>query len=330
MDPLCKDQVLALRYRIVRPLGCGGMAHVYEATHMGLHKRVALKVLDADTARSVTGVRFEREAQTAARLAHPGCIRVLDYGRWVDHTRFLAMELLHGPTLRAVLAEQGRLSEQRALYLVAEVLKALAHAHGTGVLHRDIKPENIMFRRPDSVAPVLIDFGLARLWGESPLTAAGACFGSPSYMAPERLLGRYYDGRADIYSTGILLYELLAGSRPFSGDDPLDIAQQQVRRPAPPLAAHGVHVGPALARILDRALAKDPARRYADAESMLGAVDQAIAEAGARATPPPVPVVDDHIPTARLPVLPQPLRKRTWGWLRYGSWRWPARSTSRS
>ena len=314
---LAPKTTIAMRYKIVSLLGRGGMGQVYRAEHLLLRKHVALKVLDRELVGDL-GPRFEREALAMAKLDHPGCIRVIDYGRTLDHVQFIAMDLIEGPTLATLLAQGSAFSVSRALWIARGLLAALAHAHRLGILHRDVKPENVMFAQQ---RPVLIDFGLARFLDGGPLTAAGACVGSPSYLAPERLLGRAYDARADLYAVGVVLYEMLAGARPIAGDTPQDILRHHIGRPPRPLRALRRDVPAALEACIARSLAKDPARRFPDAEAMLSAL----------ADVPDVPDVlpapkahqrRDDATTMVVDLAEPPLRSRIWSWLRYGSWRW--------
>jgi eukaryotic-like serine/threonine-protein kinase len=320
--PLVPGTVVASRYRILAHLGAGGMAHVYEALHLDLGRSVALKLLPAEAEGPTDGVRFEREARAAARLAHPGCVRVLDYGRFGVRGRYLAMELLEGPTLRAVLAEEGAQPPARAIGVTRAILEALAHSHRGGVLHRDVKPDNVILTERDGARrPVLIDFGLARVRGDAALTASGHCVGSPSYLAPERLLGRAYDARADLYAVGVMLYEMLAGERPFFGSSPQEIARRHIQRPPPPLRCSGP-----LAAVVARALAKDPRRRFANAEAMLAALADVPAQARREARRREAARLEEE-PTALVVELDErraPLARRMWAWLRFGRWRWSA------
>jgi serine/threonine protein kinase len=197
------------------------------------------------------------------------------------------------------------------------------HAHGRGVLHRDVKPENIMLVDQRCV---LIDFGLADVIGDTRLTVAGLCFGSPSYLAPERLLGRVYDARADIYSLGVVLYEMLAGQRPFQGKSPREIMHARLTRSVWPLRAIRSDVSPALEAVVMRALERDPAHRFADAEQMLAALDEvpvleelASRHAAAVRGEQEITMVTEVV--SERPSLP----RRLWTRLCFGSWRWRER-----
>jgi eukaryotic-like serine/threonine-protein kinase len=320
MRTLAPGDVFADRYEILAAAGRGGMGHVYRARHLTLQKHVALKVL----ATNPTGdyeIRFAREARALARLDHPNCVRVLDHGQH-DDTQYLVMEHLEGETLHALLAE-GRVSTSRALQIARQLLFALSHAHGQGVIHRDVKPENVMLVHGGRRA-VLIDFGLASIADEAALTGNGMCLGSPSYLAPERLLGQPHDTRTDLYAVGVILYEMVAGVRPFAGDSPRETMQLAIHRPPRPLRAVRRNVAPALERVISRALAKDPARRFADAEEMLLALadvpsDEELASLREQEER------DDAAETlaiSTLDVKEPSLAARIWTWLRYGGWRW--------
>jgi serine/threonine protein kinase len=314
--------IFAERYEILAAAGRGGMGYVYRARHLGLAKDVALKVLAPVTQRTADfEVRFAREARAVARLDHPGCVRVLDHGR-ADGAQYIAMEHLDGETLGKAL-QAGPFSTARALDIARQLLRALSHAHEQGVIHRDIKPENIMLVRGGKRA-VLIDFGLASLRDELPLTGVGMCVGSPSYLAPERLLGQPHDTRTDLYAVGVVLYEMVAGVKPFAGTSPEHTMQLALYRPPRPLRAIRRGIPSVLDRVIRRALAKDPARRFQDAEEMLLALsdvpsDEEIAErvaADAR---------DESAATiamARLEIREPSWLSRLWTWLRYGGWRW--------
>jgi serine/threonine-protein kinase len=314
VDLVKPGSVFAGRYEIVGLLGQGGMGKVYRARHRALRKDLAIKVLASGSGDFET--RFEREARAIARLDHPNCVRVLDYGTSAGH-HFIAMDLVEGPTLGSAL-RSGPLSIVRALHVARGVLSALGHAHRHGILHRDVKPENIVLAAGRAV---LIDFGLAALADEASRTGAGMCLGSPSYIAPERLLGRQFDGRTDLYAVGVILYEMLAGVRPFNGKSPEETMNLALRRPARPLRALRRDLPRGLDLVVQRALAKEPERRFSDAEDMLLALAD-------------VPMLEDDEPdlelvrsdeastTAIVTFRHPPWWLRLWGWLRYGGWRW--------
>lgn len=299
VDPLI-GSIIGDRYRVVRLLGRGGMAAVYRGEHELLKKPVAIKVIlpslgdDPDMAR-----RFEREATLAAKLDHPNCVAVTDFGRTSSGRFFLVMEYLEGIALADLLFEQRRVSSERALDYTRQILRGLGRAHELGILHRDLKASNIMLIKRDGGREVvkIIDFGIARLIGDTATTQgfkteAGIVFGTADYLAPERLTAAPdIDGRCDLYSVGVMLYEMLCGERPFHAEDPMEIVQRTLKElPMPPRdKAPDAGISPALERVVLRALEKDPRRRYADAKAMLEALDgisvvQATSEAaGARA-----------------------------------------------
>ncbi len=318
------NEIFAGRYRLLGLLGRGGMGHVYRAEHVGLKKQVALKVLGKRSEEYVA--RFEREARAIARLDHRGCVRIFDHGTaeggFDDRgIPYIAMELVEGPTLALALSEDT-FTIERAIEVTRALLLALAHAHAHGVVHRDLKPENVMFA---AGRPVIIDFGLASLSDAAGITGDGFAMGSPSYIAPERMRGEPHDARADIYAVGVILYEMLSGLRPFLGANPQEIMTNALTRPPRPLRAVVPEVSPALDALVRRALAKDPDKRFADAEDMLSALDD-ITTLDALASPP---VVEEHDPSASMTmaILAQPrpsIFGRAWSWLRYGAWRWRA------
>ncbi|MCA9674982.1 MAG: serine/threonine protein kinase, partial [Myxococcales bacterium] len=285
--------LVGLRYRVLGVLGHGGMGVVYRAHHLGLGVEVALKIVPPGVGDRAATIRFEREARNAARLDHPGCVRVFDVGVTPDGHRYLAMDLLEGPTLRDEATRFGRLAPAVVAHLGVQLLDALGHAHVRGVVHRDVKPENvIMTRGDDGVRAVLIDFGLSWALGDERVTRRGTTVGSPSYLAPERALGRAGDARVDVYAVGVILYELLAGARPFHAATAVELAWMQAHRRAPALigAAPGVPLG--LAAMIHRALEKDPEARWPDARAMRDALAPLAAAPAAPAvvTAAPAPV----------------------------------------
>lgn len=253
-------------FAIERELGRGGMATVYLAQQMSLHRPVALKVLDPTLAASDPGFaqRFLREGRIAASLRHRHILAIHDVGVHLG-LAYLALEYVPGGSLANI---DGRMSPREALRLVREIASALAATHAKGVVHRDIKPENIL--RQDDGAFVLADFGIARMLGGEGLTQEGACAGTPAYMAPEQWGQQPVDGRADIYSLGIVLFQMLTAQLPYAGDDGWAIGMQHLQAPLPRLPAECAALQPLLARLL----AKDPALRFANADELIAAVQQ--------------------------------------------------------
>jgi eukaryotic-like serine/threonine-protein kinase len=260
-------RVFANRYEVVREIARGGMAHVYLARDRALSRNVALKVLFPEYAREPSFVeRFRREAQAAANLnQHPNIVAIYDFGQ-EGGTYFIVMEFVDGETLRDELQRDGVIAPQRAAAIVAEVASALAFAHRSGVIHRDVKPGNVLLTA-DGV-PKVADFGIARAGTSDALTQTGSVMGTATYFSPEQAQGLDVDGRSDVYSLGIVLYELVTGAPPFSGDSPISVALAHVRERAPLPSTRRPTVPPALEHIIMKAIAKSPAHRYADAEEL--------------------------------------------------------------
>jgi serine/threonine-protein kinase len=310
------------RYTIVSPIGRGGMGTVYRARDVVLGREVALKILNARIDHELAN-RFEREAQAIARLDHPSCVRILDYGRTRYGFHFIAMELLAGVTL-AVRLRDGPLSPARTVHITSRMLDGLSHAHGQGVLHRDIKPENVVLVARGIPRVVLIDFGLAWLRDEPGTTGRGMCIGSPSYIAPERLLGSRSDPASDLYSVGVVMFEMLAGVRPFAGPSPVHTMQLALHRPPRSLRAFCDDIPAALEAVVMRALAKDPMRRFRDAEEMRSALAEVPAEE-VRAAQIETDLRDEAAATLSIIDLARPSWwRRLWSRLWYGRWRWRA------
>lgn len=253
-------------YRFVQRLGDGGMGTVYRATDEMLGRDVAIKVLRADLEEQPALIeRFRQEAMALARLSHPGIATL--HGLQPHGASFLmVMEYVPGETLDTHLRRQGRLPWMRAVAVTVAMLEALAHAHAQGVVHRDIKPANVMLTPDERVK--LMDFGIARLRGVARQTRLGFAVGTPSYMAPEQLRSEDVDGRTDLYAVGLVLYELLTGEAPFVADSDHALMHQQLTRPVPPVSARVVDVPRVLEAIIARLTAKDPERRYADADAV--------------------------------------------------------------
>jgi hypothetical protein len=280
-------------YEIVRMLGRGGMGVVYEAEDTRLHRRVALKSLaQAGAADQGQRQRLRREARAAAALQHPGIATVYALEE-IDGQLYISSELLEGETLRDEL-RRGPLPAEAARRAAAEIARAMAAAHDRGIVHRDLKPENIV--RTTSGTLKILDFGLAqitepasRLASQTHLTQTGLVVGTPAYMAPEQLLGRQTDFRADHFALGVMLYELCTGAHPFGdGSLPSTIARILADTPDRPSAAR--EIPPTLWQVIERCLEKDPARRYASTPELLNALESAVARAapdaqGASAAP---------------------------------------------
>ena len=261
------------RYRAEKRLGAGGMAEVWCAEDEVLGRRVALKLMGGRFAEDPEfRERFRREAQAAAGMQHPNIVGVYDRSEW-DGTPYIAMELVDGKTLKELVTERGPLPPDVAVGLTEQVLRALGYAHRRGIVHRDVKPQNVIIDR-DGQAKVA-DFGIARAGDTSEMTQAGAIVGTMQYLSPEQAEGHPVDRRADLYSVGIVLYELLTGRVPFDGEAPISIAIKQINeRPVPPGQLQP-GIPPALEAVVLRALEKDPARRYQSAEEFIAALEAA-------------------------------------------------------
>ena len=261
-----ETRVLSNRYAIVKHLARGGMADVYEAEDTLLNRSVAVKVLHANFASDEAFVaRFRREAQAAANLSHPNIVAIYDWGK-DEGTYFMVMELIRGRTLREILRTEGAILPRRAAEIASEAAAALSVAHQHGVFHRDIKPGNIMITDDGTVK--VTDFGIARALDDSEeLTRTGAVIGTATYFSPEQAQGLPADERSDVYSLGIVLYEMLAGKPPFTGESPVAVAYQHVSEPALPPDAVNPDVPRELAAVVEHAIQKNPDDRYQTAEA---------------------------------------------------------------
>ncbi|ACU74859.1 serine/threonine protein kinase with PASTA sensor(s) [Catenulispora acidiphila DSM 44928] len=268
LDDSLVGQVLDGRYRVDSLIARGGMATVYLATDRRLDRVVALKVMHPELARHEEFVsRFIREAKTAARLTHPNIVAVFDQSADGGHV-YLVMEFIDGQTLRELLGDRGRCTPREALELLGPVLSALGAAHRAGMVHRDVKPENVLIGKEGTYAHAVkvADFGLARSAAAgATVSLAGMIVGTASYLAPEQVKSGICDARSDVYSAGIVLYEMLTGAKPFVADSPIQVAYRHVHDEVPTPSASVPGLDPALDALVARATAKDPAERPADA-----------------------------------------------------------------
>ena len=261
---------LSGRYALEERLASGGMGAVYAATDERLSRRVAVKLLREELADDPRFVeRFKREARAVAALSHPNIANVFDYGEDEDH-HYIVMELAAGRDLSRTLREEGPLDPQAAAAIAAQTCDALAHAHGAGVIHRDIKPGNIIV--DDNRRVKVTDFGIARAAGQSTLTATGSVIGTAQYLSPEQGSGAEVGPQSDLYSLGIVLYEMLTGSVPFSGDTPIAIAMKHVAEEVPAPSSVNPDVPRELDAVVAKATAKAPEDRFSSASSMAEAL----------------------------------------------------------
>lgn len=261
------------RYRVLSHLADGGMATVYVALDLRLDRKVALKVMRSDLAKDETFVsRFRREARSAAKLSHPNVVAVYDQGE-DDGNVFLTMELVNGLTLRQVMQAEGPLTPRAALDIIDPVLQALGAAHSAGLIHRDVKPENVILREDGMVK--VADFGLARAIATGTSTAqTGVLLGTVAYLSPEQVERGVADARSDVYAAGLLLFEMLAGSKAFLGDSPIHVAYQHVHSEVPAPSSRINTVPAALDQLVARASARNPDDRPRDANQMLSELRQ--------------------------------------------------------
>ncbi len=273
--PVDPERIFNNRYRIESRLGNGGMALVYSGTDTLLRRRVAVKVLREQYAADDDFVkRFSYEAQAAAKLSHPNIVSIFDFGS-EDDSYFIVMELVDGETLAEQIATARLVPEPVAIDYAVQIASGLAYAHRQGLLHRDIKPANILITKDDVVK--ISDFGIARAVSENTLgvTQPGMVMGSVYYLSPEQAQGLPIDETSDLYSVGVVLYQMLTGSLPFSGDSPVAVALKHVSTPAPAIDTAASGVSPALASIVARLLQKNPRDRFASATELAAALRDA-------------------------------------------------------
>jgi eukaryotic-like serine/threonine-protein kinase len=292
------------RYRLIAPLGEGGMATLWRAMDEQLDREVAVKLLRPQFGNDPGfAARFKQEARSAGSLSHPNIVSVYDYGTDAETGgQFIVMQLIDGEDLAAILAKNGPLKVDDAVRIAIGVASALEAAHRRGIVHRDVKPGNILIDHDVKVT----DFGIARAVAEASMTVTGTTLGSVHYFSPEQARGDEVTGQSDVYALGIVLYEMLTGVRPFEGDSAAGVALKRLTEDPLPPTAHGP-VPPGLSAIVMRALERDPARRFPDAGSFAEAlrVWRSNPDAVGAAAPVPIPAV---IPPAGEPTVYVPPR----------------------
>ncbi len=304
--------LLADRYEVVRRVGTGGMADVYLARDTQLGRQVALKILHSRYAGDQSFVdRFRREAHAAANLQHPNIVQIYDWGREDDY-HFIVMEFVEGSALKDLIAAEAPLDPRQAVEIAGKVLAALAYAHRSGLVHRDVKPGNIMLGIDGKVH--VTDFGIARAASGDTMTQTGTILGTAYYLSPEQAQGLPLDGRSDLYSLGIVLYEMLTGKRPFEGDTPVAIAYKHVREQPRPPSHHRPGIPSGLEAIILTALTKRPEDRYSSAAQMRRDLE-AFLEGGKVTAAVPTPQTSDDTQVIRSVGPLERVAARRPGWL---------------
>jgi serine/threonine-protein kinase len=342
-DPLLGSTIDG-RYEVMELLGEGGMGHVYEVRHVALDRRFAMKALRRDLARDdELAARFIQEAKATASVRHPNVVEITDFGKLPDGAPYFVMELLVGQTLGHVIKSGGPIPARRAVRIVKQVAGALAAAHAAGIVHRDLKPDNVFLvggvvggSASDDVR--VVDFGAAKIVGSSRVTRQGIVFGTPHYMSPEQASGQPVDHRADVYSLGIIMYEMFTGRVPFEADTYMGVLTQHmfVQPLRPSQVSPAARELGALEEITMVCLAKKPEERYASMEDLSAALDEVVQvrsdghvqispQLGSRPSKPPASLryrMADELEPPSLAemrvaidsVLP-PRRPVPWGWI---------------
>ena len=314
MAEVAENTLVDGRYRVRDRIGSGGMADVYEAEDVHLGREVALKLLHRRFSRDDQFVeRFRREVSAAARLQHPHVVSVFDRGEH-DGTYYIAMERLEGRTLKDLILEEAPLDQERVIGLGLQIVEAARFAHEHGVIHRDLKPHNVIVNSDDELK--VTDFGIARA-GASEMTETGSIMGTAQYLSPEQAEGHAVTPASDVYSIGVVLYEMLAGRVPFEADSAVSIALKHLTEAPPPLSMFRPDVHPALEAVVARALAKDPGERYPTAGELAAdlraARERIIGGEDGRGTVLPagavVPLTAEQLRAAE-----QERRRRRWPW----------------
>jgi eukaryotic-like serine/threonine-protein kinase len=272
---------LSGRYRLDAQVGAGGMSTVYRAFDSNLERKVAIKLLHREIAADSDQLeRFRREARAVAQLSHPHIVGVIDAGE--DEGRpYIVFEYVEGETLKDRIRRRGRLPIDEAIAYAIEIARALGCAHSHGIVHRDVKPQNVLIDHEGSAK--VTDFGIARSMTDEGLTADGRVLGTTDYVSPEQALGRDVNGQSDIYSLGVVLYEMLTGDVPFHGENQVSVAMKHVREELPDLQRNRREVSATLAAVLDRMTDKDLGRRYPDVPTLIADLEEVLAIEAARA-----------------------------------------------
>ena len=279
-----KEKILANRYRLTEQIGMGGMAIVYRAVDLRTGHNVAVKVLRPEYNEDSEFIsRFQREAEAASKMTHHNIVNLLDVGMDGEN-RYLVMEYVQGKTLKTVIQERGKLSPALAGQIAIRILSALEHAHRNGIVHRDIKPQNILVHADGHIK--VADFGIARIANSSTLTKGDNVMGSVHYFSPEQAKGEGANATSDLYSTGVVLYEMLTGKVPYDGDNPVAVAMQHLHATPVPIQNLAPDVPPALVRVCMKAMEKNPAMRYQTARDMAADIRAALENRPERAVYP--------------------------------------------
>lgn len=335
-----KQQNRIGKYEILERLGRGGMAEVYRAYHAELDRHVAIKVLHHFLSEDESfKQRFAQEAQNIAKLRHPHIVQVFDFeyaSEWDSY--YMVMELIEGPTLRDLLIDDDMqtgkpLSLREAVRITREAASALAYAHKRGMIHRDVKPANLMLDAKDNNRVVLTDFGIAKLITSKQMTVSGGLVGTPAYMSPEQGMGETGDERSDLYALGVIFYQMLTGELPFNSDTPVVLLLSHMHDPIPSVRAINPHLPPAVDRVVETMLAKQPQERYQTAQDVIDALE--ILEkrpsmldpstlvlpksegSVTRPVPPPFPTSpgQTHTQTMKIPLPTEEKKSRWWVWI---------------
>jgi serine/threonine-protein kinase len=302
--------VLSGRYRLEAKLGSGGMSTVYLARDETLDRPVAVKVMHREMSEQEDQLaRFRQEARAVAKLSHPNVVSVIDAGEDGGHP-YIVFEYVEGETLKQRVSRVGALDPQEAIAYAIEVARGLAVAHSRQMVHRDIKPQNILI--DDEGRAKLTDFGISRQLEQDGMTATGRVLGTTDYVAPEQAMGKAVDPRSDIYSLGVVLYEMLVGQVPFKADSQVGVAMKHVNEELPDVQSRRPEVSAAVALVVERATAKDPARRYQAIGEMIDDLSTALEVEAARAG------TTSGEATSVLDALPPPKRsldsRSRWSW----------------